>query len=239
MIAVSIAVEREWQIVLEYYHLTEEDCRSYPYGHFFILQLCGEDILFYLTGARKTNASAAAQYMIDHFEPWKIIVIGTCAGIDPSFRIRDIILPHRAVQVDTTVRELDRLIREDFSIEIDLSPYHFPYHTGVIGSGDKAVVIWEDCLYLKKNGISIADTESAAIAYVCERNQTACVIIRGISDFPQEIPLEEARKPDSFQIRNYLCNLPPVIETILSDYLERIIAADCSSQRLAKQERKS
>ena len=56
---------------------------------------------------------------------------------------------------------------------------------------------------------------------------------------PQEIPLEEARKPDSFQIRNYLCNLPSVIEKILSDYLERIIAADCSSQRLAKQERKS
>lgn len=226
MIAVSIAVEREWKVVLNYYQIEEEACLSYPFGCFFRHSLCGEDVLFFLTGARKTNASAAAQYIIDHFHPYKLIVMGTCAGIDTGFKIRDIVIPYRAVQVDTTVKELDRLIREDFIVELDLSAYQFPFKTGVIGSGDKAVVVWKDYLELKQNGISIADTESASIAYVCRMNRTECVIVRGISDFPQDISFEEASRPDSHQIRNYLCNVPPVIEKILSQYLEKLIMAD-------------
>ena len=223
MIAVSVAVEKEWQIVLNHYHIPEDACRTYPFGTFFSVVLQEKRILFYLTGARKTNASAAAQYIIDHFHPEKLIVIGTCAGIDPDFHIGDILLPHRAVQVDTTVKELDRLIREDFSVEIPLSQYHFPYLTGIVGSSDKAVVIWKDYLELKENGISIADTESASIAYVCEKNNVPCLIIRGISDYPKEISFEEASNPDSEQIRNYLANVPPVIETILRQYLPEVI----------------
>ncbi len=223
MIAVSVAVEKEWQIVLNHYHIPEDTCRPYPFGSFFSLELQGKNLLFYLTGARKTNASAASQYIIDHFHPEKIIAIGTCAGINPAFHIGDILLPHRAVQVDTTVKELDRLIREDFSVNIDLSQYHFPYLTGTVGSSDKAVVIWEDYLELKENGISVADTESASIAYVCRKNNVPCLIIRGISDFPQEISFEEASNPDSQQIRNYLKNVPLVMETILSQYLPEVI----------------
>ena len=231
MIAVSIAVEREWKIVRKYYDIAEQDCNPYPFGQFFSLPLCGEEILFYLTGARKTNTSAATQYIIDHFRPDRIIVIGTCAGISTDYKLRDILLPYRAVQVDTTVKELDRLIREDFSVEIDLSPYRFPYLTGIVASSDKAVVIWEDYLELKEHGISIADTESAAAAYVCRKNRIPCVIARGISDFPVELSSAEISSPNSPQIRNYLCNSPPVIERILRDYLPAIITAESDSQK--------
>ena len=230
MIAVSIAVELEWKVVLNYYQIEEEACLPYPFGCFFLQSICGEEIMFFLTGARKTNASAAAQYIIDHFHPDKMIVMGTCAGIDTGFKIRDIVIPYRAVQVDTTVKELDRLIREDYIVEMDLSAYQFPFETGVIGSGDKAVVVWKDYLELRQNGISIADTESASIAYVCRMNGTECVIVRGISDFPQDVSFEDASRPDSRQIRNYLCNVPPVIEKILSQYLEKMIIAGISPQ---------
>lgn len=231
MIAVSVAVEREWQIVLKYYHIAEEECRPYPFGSHFSLTLGGTEVLFYVTGARKTNASAATQYIIDHFQPERIIVIGTCAGIDPFFQTGDILLPHRAVQVDTTVKELDRLIREDFIVDIDLSFCSFPYHTGIVGSSDKAVVIWPDYLELKEHGISIADTESAAAAYVCQQNEVSCVIVRGISDFPKEITFEEASRPDSEQIRNYLRNLPTIMEKILEEYLPKLLSAEKGSVR--------
>ena len=225
MIAVSVAIEREWQIVLKHYDIKEKDCRDYPFGFFFQIRLQGEEVLFYLTGTRKTNASAATQYIIDHFHPGKVIIMGTCAGIDPGYKIRDIFLPCRAVQVDTTVKEIDRLVREEFTVEVDLSPYDFHYETGIIGSGDKAVVIWKDYLELRDHGITIADTESASIAYVCQKNGISFVIIRGISDFPHDISYEEASDMNSIQIRNYLCNVPPVIEKILSQYLEKIILA--------------
>ncbi len=225
MIAVSVAAGREWQIVLKYYNRNEDECRAYPFGFYFQIQLCGEDTLFYLTGTRKTNASAATQYIIDHFHPDKIIIMGTCAGIDPAFKIRDILLPRLAVQVDTTVKEIDQLIRREFSVEIDLAPYDFPYETGIIGSGDKAIVIWKDYLELKNHGITVADTESASIAYVCHQNHTAFVIIRGISDFPHNISFEEASSMNSVQIRSYLSNVPLIIEDILRQYLEKIILA--------------
>ena len=37
---------------------------------------------------------------------------------------------------------------------------------------------------LKDNNITIADTDSAAIAYICKANDVECVVIKGISDFP-------------------------------------------------------
>lgn len=44
--------------------------------------------------------------------------------------------------------------------------------------------MWKDYLELKENHITIADTESVAIAYVCKMNKIDCLIIKGISDFP-------------------------------------------------------
>ena len=38
---------------------------------------------------------------------------------------------------------------------------------------------------LKNNNITIADTESAAIAYICKANNVECMVIKGISDFQQ------------------------------------------------------
>ena len=38
---------------------------------------------------------------------------------------------------------------------------------------------------LNNNNITIADTESAAIAYICKANNVECMVIKGISDFQQ------------------------------------------------------
>lgn len=59
------------------------------------------------------NASASTQYMIDHFNFTKIIVAGTCAGINDSYSQLDIFIPNKAVQYDCTVKEtepIDELI---------------------------------------------------------------------------------------------------------------------------------
>lgn len=226
MIAVSIASIREWVVTAEYYQITKEQCTGYPFGEYFFTQISGKEILFFLTGTRKTNASAAAQYIIDHFHPEKMLIMGTCAGIDPAYQIGDIIIPYRAVQVDTTVKELDVLIRKELIVDLDLSDLHFPYNTGILGCGDKAVVIYKDYLELKEHGITIADTESASIAYVCKKNDVRCVIIRGISDFPEDQSFEEASNLDNPQIFNYLNNIPPVMKHLFDEYIEQLIKTE-------------
>lgn len=240
MNAVCIASPREWETVLKYYNVNEKDCVKYPFGSYFSLQISGCDVLFFLSGSRKTNASAAVQYIIDRMKPDKIIVIGCCAGISSSLKPLDIIIPHKTVQTDTTVKELDSLIREDFTVDIDIS--HFlegaiegaiegtnggaiketikePFFSGVLACSDKALVMWDDFIELKENGIDAADTESASIAYVCRANDIPCCIIRGITDFPLDISPAEASSPNSPQIKSFLKNLPLVIEKILKDYL--------------------
>lgn len=217
MYAVCLATELEWSVVLKYYNIEEKDCIPYPYGVYFFLE--DIDVIFFLTGKRKTNAGGAGQYMIDHFHPDRVFMIGSCAGIDTDYDVLDILIPYRAVQSDTTVWELDKLVREDLTSDLCLDGLKPGYKTGIIASSDKAVVMWEDYLRLKDNGITIADTESAAMAYVCRLNSVPCTVIRGISDFPSKLSIDEFDVENNIQITEYLRNTPRVIEMILRDHL--------------------
>ena len=91
--------------------------------------------------------------------------------------------------------------------------------TGTIGTADKPVVMWKDYLELKENGITIADTESAAIEYICRANDVECIVIKGISDFPKNE--EETRNEDSHeeQLNTFLENIPKVMTKIFDKYL--------------------
>lgn len=86
--------------------------------------------------------------------------------------------------------------------------------TGTIGTADKAVVMWKDYLELKENCITIADTESAAIAYICKANNVECIIIKGISDFPTN----EKEKQDE-QLNTFSTNVPIIMNRIIDEYL--------------------
>ena len=220
MKAVCLAAELEWSALLKYYNVEENSCSGYPYGRYFLMK--EKDTGFFLTGKRKSNAAGACQYIIDHFGPDRVILIGSCAGIDPAYNVMDIVVPDLAVQTDTTVWELDRLIREEFTSRLSREGLESGFKTGTAASSDKAVVMWEDCIRLRENGITIADTESAAFAYVCRLNGLDCTVIRGISDFPHEFTPEEAADTGNAQIQGYLRNTPVIIERILRECLEKI-----------------
>lgn len=149
--------------------------------------------------------------------------MGTCAGIDDTYKNLDIVVPNRAVQYDCTVKEIEPLIKQSFAVDIDVSELKFEYKTGTIGTADKAVVMWKDYLELKENEITIADTEAAGVAYVCKQNGVKCVIVKGISDFPENQDYENTRERNTEQINVYLENTPKVMEIILKNYLEKMI----------------
>ena len=214
MIGISIAAKREWKAVLDRFQINLDSCTEYPFGEYFITEINDENILFYRCGVRKVNSSAATQYMIDHFNLKKIIVVGTCAGIDDRFKNLDIFIPNKAVQYDCTIKEQEPLIKDSFTVYFDLALFGFEVLTGTIGTADKAVVMWKDYLELKENYITIADTESAAIAYICKANNVECIIIKGISDFPTN----EKEKQDE-QLNTFSTNVPIIMNKIIDEYL--------------------
>lgn len=215
MIGISIAAKREWKAVLDKFKVSAETCVKYPFGEHFTAEINGKNVLFYRCGVRKVNCSAATQYMIDHFGLKKIIIAGTCAGIDDKLKTLDVIIPCKAVQYDCTVKEVEPLIKDSFTVSFDLNSLKIEATTGTIGTADKAVILWKDYLELKENGITVADTESAAIAYICKANNVECIIIKGISDFPSE----KSEGVSEEQLKAFSTNVPIIINKIIDDCL--------------------
>ncbi|BCB02734.1 5'-methylthioadenosine/S-adenosylhomocysteine nucleosidase family protein [Bacillus sp. KH172YL63] len=223
MIGISIATKWEYEATLTYFSVKDDERFSYPYGEYFMRTMNGAELVFYSTGVRKVNGVGGNQYMISTFHLTKVIVAGTCAGIDDHFSALDIFIPDQAVQYDCTVKEVEPLIKQSFIVDMDLSQYGNDFHTGTIGTADKAVVMWKDYLELKENGITIADTEAGAIAYICAKNNVKCIIIKGISDFPTDERNADKYESNTEQINVYLENTPKVMNKIWDCYLERFI----------------
>lgn len=219
MIGISIAAKKEWEAVLEKFNVNIESCEKFLFGEYFQTDLYGENIVFYRCGVRKMNCSASTQYMIDHFNLNKIIVVGTCAGIDDNYKNLDIFFPNKLVQYDCAVKEIEPLIKDSFTITIDMSK-HSEINTGILGTADKPVVMWKDYLELKENNITIADTESSAIAYICKANNVECIVIKGISDFPTNENESIKENSHEGQLNVFLTNTPIIMNNIIDNYLE-------------------
>lgn len=219
MIGISIAAKKEWEAVLEKYNVDIESCNRFPFGEYFKMTLYGKDVIFYRCGVRKMNSSASTQYMIDHFNLSKVIVVGTCAGIDTNYKTLDIIIPNKLVQYDCTVKETEPLIKDSFTVLFDLNGLN-NINTGTLGTADKPVVMWNDYLELKNNDIAVADTEAAAIAYICKVNNVECIVIKGISDFPTNENETSKEESHEGQLNIFLANIPIIMNNILDNYLE-------------------
>ena len=223
MIGISIATKWEYEATLKYFNVKNNERFGYPYGEYFIRTINDTEIVFYRTGVRKVNGVGGNQYMISKFHLTKVIVAGTCAGIDEKFNVLDIFVPDKAVQYDCTVKEIEPLIKQSFIVNMDLSKYGDDFYKGTIGTADKAVVMWKDFLELKENEITIADTEAGAIAYICRKNDVECIIIKGISDFPTDESSSDKFESNMEQINVYLENTPKVMNKIFDEYLKRFI----------------
>lgn len=223
MIGVSIATKWEYEATLDYFEVNNEERCEYPYGEFFLKKVNDAELIFYFTGVRKANGVGANQYMISRFDLDKVIVAGTCAGIDDTYSHLDVIVPHRAVQYDCTVKEVEPLIKQSFIVDIPLAHYGNDFLTGTIAKADRAVVMWKDYVELNEHGITIADTEAGAIAYICKKNGVECIIVKGISDFPTDERNMNPVDSNMEQINVYIANTPKVMNKIFDDYLIRFI----------------
>ena len=126
----------------------------------------------------------------------------------------DVFFPNKLVQYDCTVKESEPLIKDSYTVEIDVSSLD-NINTGILATADKPVVTWKDYEELKENDITIADMEAAAISYISRANDVECVVVKGISDFPidENITSKEESYNEQFDI--YMKNTPIVLNNII------------------------
>ena len=217
MIGVVIAAKTEWKTLLEIYNIDDTHLEKYPYGDFYKTKFNNKDVIFFRCGIRKINASGAVQYMIDKFNLEKIIVLGTCAAVNDSFDYLDVLIPERVIDYDGIIRELTDDLPEEVFIDIPKVKVSLDYQVGVLGTSDKALVLWEDLKYLTSMQVDASDMETYAICKVAVKNNIDFNVIKGISDRPM-------RNSQGFdeQVDVYEENTPIVMKKIIEDYLPEV-----------------
>lgn len=218
MIGVLITSKLEWKPLLEIYNIDDSHLEKYPYGEFYRTIFRNKDIVFFRSGIRKINAAAATQYMIDRFSLEKIIVLGTCVATNDSFNYLDVLIPNRVIDYDEIIRELTDEIPEELYIDIPDVNISLDYREGVLGTSDKALVLWKDLTYLASNSIDASDLESYAVCKTAIKNNIKYVVLKGISDRP----IKNNTDFDE-QVAVYEENAPIVMKKIIEDYLPEVI----------------
>jgi nucleoside phosphorylase len=114
--------------------------------------------------------------------------VGTCGGFT-GVEQGDVILVDQTYVYDIVELMGDLDIIPYYASSLDLSwltePYPFPVRRGMIASADSDLLPAK-IPSLQARGAIAADWESAALAWVAQRNNARLLILRGVSDMVSE-----------------------------------------------------
>ena len=188
-IVVIISANIEWQAIRSFFPAIEP--QASPLGQWFVVELDlggrREPVIFFHGGWGKIAAAASAQYVLDRWAPALLVNLGTCGGFCGKIEKGEVILVERTVVYDIIEQMVDpQEAIAHYTTDIDLSWLGDDYPQAVrrtlIVSGDRDLVA-DDIPRLKADyGAVAADWESGAIAWVAARNNTRCLILRGVTD---------------------------------------------------------
>jgi len=188
-IVVIISANTEWRVVCTIF--SDVELHTSPFGQWFVVDLNvgehNEQVLFFHGGWGKIAAAASTQYVIDRWTPELLINLGTCGGFEGEIEKGTIILAERTIVYDIINQMGDyEAAIERYATDIDLSwlseSYPQDVHRTLLVSGDRDLLV-DDIPRLKAQfGAVAGDWESGAIAWVAARNNTKCLILRGVTD---------------------------------------------------------
>ena len=143
----------------------------------------------------KVNSSRVCQILIDKFKPALVINIGTAGSVNNKLDIGDVVVADKLVQYDFDVTPFGRKLGEIENIgefiEVDKNLLNLFNNTnviiGTIATGDKFIVNPEEKNNIKNifNALCI-EMEGASIAQVCFLDKVPFLVIRSITDKPDE-----------------------------------------------------
>lgn len=188
-IVVIISANTEWKVIRSLY--PEHEPQTSSYGEWLTISMAirssDEPVIFFHGGWGKIAAAASTQYIIDRWSPALLINLGTCGGFAGRIEKGTIILVERTLVYDI----IEQMTGSEAAIvhyttNIDLSwlgdSYPHAVQRGLLVSADRDLVVDEIARLQTQYGAVAGDWESGAIAWVAARNQTRCLILRGVSD---------------------------------------------------------
>lgn len=187
---IAISANAEWRVVREVF--PDVKLETSPYGEFFAQTIDGRPVIFFQEGWGKVAAAAATQYALLRWQPEVVVNLGTCGGLAGHIERDAVILVNRTLIYDIIEQmapDPAAAVRH-YSAALDLSwlqpPFPQPVQPGLLVSADRDICVEDISMLRSRYGAVAADWESGAIAWVCRRNNTRCLILRGVSDLVHE-----------------------------------------------------
>ena len=186
-VIVLISAIAEWNAVKALF--PNANMRSFPFGECFDILIRDERISFFHSGWGKIASAGSMQYVLDKYTPDLVVNLGTCGGFEGTMAQGEIILVEKTYVYDIVELMGDLDIVSYYAATLDLSwlaePLPFPVRRALIASADSDLPPAK-VPFLKSLGAVAADWESAALAWVAQRNQARLLILRGVSDLVSE-----------------------------------------------------
>ena len=193
--------------------------------HFYETIIKNIKCIFTICGVGKVNAARTTQILIDNFYVEIIINVGVAGGINTSLSVGDIVVGEKLVQHDFDITAFNHekgyipqvgvyIKSDDYLVQLaeeSLKENNISFFKGVIASGD---IFCTDSnmsmkIAAKFNALAV-EMEGASIAQVCYLSHIPFLILRCISDIPNNhnvITYEEFLKDSSKKIANCLLNI--------------------------------
>lgn len=178
-------------------------------------------------GIGKVNAARATQVLIDNYKLDYVLNIGVAGGVSSNLKVGDIVVGEKLVQHDFDITAFNHekgyvpnlggkfINSSDYLIGLS-KKNDIPVKYGVIASGDIFCtdVKMSNKIYTKFDALCV-EMEGAAIAQVCHLCKVPFLIIRSISDVPNNenhITFDEFLLEASSKVADYLYNMLNKIE---------------------------
>lgn len=196
-IGIIFAMQEELIELKKYLHINNEK-KIYDLI-FYEATLNNQNIILTESGIGKTNAARTTQILIDYYKPEAIFNIGVAGGIAKNLKVGDIIISPSLVQHDFDITAFNHpkgyIPNIGNNIPIDnnllnttktiLDTNNISYKEGLIASGD--IFCTKESMATKINtqfNALCVEMEGASIAQTAYLSKTPCLVIRSISDCP-------------------------------------------------------
>ena len=193
--------------------------------HFYEGIIENVDCILVTSGVGKVNAARTTQILIDNYGVDLIINVGVAGGVSESLKVGDIVVGEKLVQHDFDITAFNHekgyipkvgiyINSDEYLIKLScdvLDDNNINYQKGVIASGD--IFCTEEAMSMKiakKFNALCVEMEGASIAQVCFLSHIPFIVIRSISDVPNNnnvITYEEFLESSSKLVSNALINI--------------------------------
>ena len=201
---ILISADGEWQALLR--NTLPSTLHPTPYGDYFVQVIADFPVVFMRAGWGKVSTAGASQFAIGAFHPQLLINLGTCGGLEGLAEIGEILCVSETAFYDIFEGMADYAQAIEFyDSKADLSwlPEELPEHTrrARLVSADQDIQPRAYERLTQEFGAVAADWESAAFAWVAERNDIPWLILRGVSDLVSPIKAETEGNLSLWQAR--------------------------------------